>query len=199
MKKMVVITCAIGLLASCAWAYPGPDSIGLYSDAEMTGAVGPLCDTVAPFSTYNLYLLISNPSGSQVSAWEANVSIDTTVGYFGDWIFDGINVGAGDNFVVGTGENPLLPNSVGNIVLMYIPMTPMADTAPITFYVGPQEGSLPFPNNPGYAEDVGVEIDLTCNTGGPTVPVFILNPTDGDCDIVGNETTSWGSVKTLYQ
>lgn len=195
MKKMLLVMCVIGLAASGAMAYPGPNSIGIYMDAEAASGPMQICTDQAPFQQLDLYLLISGPTGTQVAAWEAQVHMETTVGTFGDWSIPtgGINVGWEDYYIVGHGASPLQPNGVGNIVLMTLGLVPTADTDSIVFYIRPIPDSTQA--SPGYAEDVGIVYQLYSNTGGPDTPVFIVN---GTCDIVSNNDMTWGGVKALY-
>lgn len=200
MKKMLIVMCVIGLMVPSAWAYPGPNSIGVYTDDQATGPVSP-CAAAPALQVTPLYLLISGPTGSQVSAWEGQVELQSTASFFGNWeiVGDGLNVGSGIDYIVGHGMAPLQPNPVGNILLMTMDLMPFSDDAPIEVYIRRLPGSLSFSDGPGYAPSVGVLIPLMTSTGGPTIPVFVANPTGGDCTITSDEVRSWGSIKTLYK
>jgi len=196
MKKKLIVMCLIGLVASSAWAYPGPNSMGVYMDAEATGPMA-VCDLdVGLFETLNLYMLISGPTQTQCAAWEAEVIIETTVNYFGNWevLGNGLNVGSGNTYLVGLGDNPIQPNTVGNLVLMHLPLTVADVSAPIQIFIRRAPGSLSFPDGPGYAHTVGIDTPCVTSTGGPLVPVFEVN---GICG-TSNEMSTWGGVKSLY-
>ena len=208
---MLIVMCMIGLVASGAWAYPGPDSFGIYWGTEedpgdeIVGAVE-ICVDAAAFSQLDLYLCITGLSTSQVAGWEAQVEIvpDADSGaFFGSWtLVAGLNVGSGINYQVGIGDGPLPPNAHNVVTVMTMAMAVIDDTAPIEFYIRGVPGSLSFPpDGLGYAPDVGLEISCLSSTGGPTTPVFIVNPDEGSelCPIVGNEDATWGHVKTLYK
>lgn len=199
---MLIVMCMIGVVASVAWAYPGPDSFGIYKDDEIVG-YPELCADVAAFTQLVLYCCITQPTGYQVAAWEGQVEIvppATSGDYFGAWtLVAGLNVGSGIDYLVGIGDGPLTPNGQDVVVLMTMTLVVVNATIPINYYIRGVPGSLDFPYGPGYAEDVGVAIPCVNNTGGPTEPVFIVNPTGGICTPVGNEDASWGAVKTLYK
>ena len=201
MKKMLIVVCLIGLMASSAWAYPGPNSMGVYMDTEATELLD-VCTELGQYANVDLYLLISGPTHSQVASWEGLVQIVTTSNVIGSWTIPdgGINVGSGENYIVGHGASPLQPNAVGNIELMSINLTLITAVDPIEIYVSRSPGSLTFEDGPGYAEDAGVIVPCQTSTGGPDYPVFVINPDGGIevCPIVNNEIFTWGGVKSLY-
>jgi len=200
MKKMLIVMCMIGLVASCAWAYPGPNSFGVYLDTESTAY--PVCADVAAFAQQTVWCCVTNPTGFQVAGWEAMVTITNDSAFFGDWeLVSGLNVGSGNQFVVGNGLEPLQINPQGVVPLMSITMVVVSVDDPIEFYIEGVPGSLSFPDGPGYAEEVGAAIPCVTSTGSQATPVFIINPVGGagECTLVPNEDSSWGAVKTLYK
>ena len=199
-KSILFSTILFSMIAGCVWAYPAPDIMGIYMDTEATGLLE-LCAYVDMYINLDLYLLISGPTGSQAESWEAKVQILTTVNYYGSWNIPdgGINVGSGDDFIVEHSIAPLLPNSVGNIVLMNIPLTVVDSSAPIEFYIGRVTNSETFQLGPGYSVTEGVSIPCGTSTNSPTIPVFIVNPWEPCFVHPGNEIATWSSVKDLYK
>ena len=199
---MLIVMCLIGMVASVAWAYPGPDSFGVYLETE---SVDPLevCTTVGFLETQRFWLVVSDLSESQVAAWEARLEISAAGEgvWSGFWVLTSGTDYAPDpnDFQVGNGAAPLQPNTVNSVALAYIDLLIINVDVPIEFYILPVPDSLSFPGAIGYAWDAGFPITCVSSTGGPTYPVFIANPTGGICTVVGNEVATWGAVKTLYK
>ena len=195
MKKSLIALVLMTFAATAALAYPGPDSMGIYM---VDDAVGPVdtCIDLEAFAQVTLYMCLTNPSGDQVLAWEANVT-KPAAGLFGAWtLVSGINVSADPDFIVGLGDAPLTPNEQGVVVLMTMDALVMDASVPLSFYIDGVEGSVSFPNgNPGYQAVLGFMTDAMSSTGGPETPVFTIN---GPCE-VANENAAWGSVKSLYR
>jgi hypothetical protein len=203
MKKILIVMCIIGLVATGAFAYPAPNSFGIYTDYEAVGLMD-VCADVAVFANQTLYLVVSGPTGTLCVAWEAQVEIVTTVDYFGTWevLGGGQNYGSGDDYLVGISPSSILPNAIsGNFLLMQIALTVVDVSAPIEIYVRRATDSESFPDGPGYMAVVGFPIQCVSSTGGPLVPVFVVNPDGGStiCPIVENTESSWGNVKSLYK
>ncbi len=198
MKKMLLVLSMIGLLASSALAYPGPDSFGCYLETEYVGYPA-ICTDAAFLEHVFLYVMVTDISNTQVAAWEAVVTVSNEAAWVGNWVLSGgINFATPPEYAVGAGADPLLPNAVNAVELMSIDLLILSDAAPIEVHISGVPGSLSFPDGPGYAWDAGFPVPCFTSTGGPTTPVFIVNP-GGPCTIVGNEDASWGAVKTLYK
>ena len=112
--------------------------------------------TLESFGTQWLYLCISNPMGSQVAAFGAQIEMVTDVPRYGQWelVGIGINVGQGDNHAVGYGADPQQPNEQNVIVLMKMQLTILSDHSPDEFCISGYEGSIDFPDSAGYAPEI---------------------------------------------
>lgn len=198
MKKSLIALCLLACAASSAMAYPGPDSMGIYAEDDAMGPVA-TCINIPVFTQQNVYMVLANPSGSQVLAWEATVEHTGQPGLFvGTWTLTaGLNVGTGNNYIVGLGASPLVPNAAGVVTLMSMEVLLLADV-PVEFFIKPVAGSTSFADTPGYQAVLGVMSPCVTSTGTTAgvydIPVFRVN---GNC-VVANEGRTWGSVKTLY-
>ncbi|MBC8424122.1 hypothetical protein H8E07_08370 [bacterium] len=195
MKKMLLVLSMIGLLASSAVAYPGPDSFGVYLETEFVGYPDTCVEAVF-LDHVILWLMITDISNTQVKAWEALVTISNEAAWVGNWLLaGGSNYATPPQFVVGAGAAPLYPNVVNAVPLMSIDLLILDVTNPIEVFVAGVPGSLSFPYGPGYAWEAGFPVPCFTSTGGAATPVFRVN---GDC-LVSDEASSWGDVKTLYK
>ena len=178
MRTLVAAICLFSFMISGV-AVAQQDVMCVCIDPENSSICGGNVD-VGLFQTQDLYLLITNPSAHQVAAWEAQVEIVTTVNYFGSWqiLNNGLNVGTGNNYLVGLGASPTQPNADGSMVLMHIPLTVADTSAPIEIYVRRFEGSTSFPDGPGYAVAAGITIPCTTCSGDPDIPVITINGED---------------------
>jgi len=205
MKKMLLVLSLLVLTASLAWAYPGPDSMGIYADVTSTGPVAN-CVTVPAFVPTNIYMCITHPVGDQVLAWEARITNTNAASMIGSWVMEGLDVDTDpEDFVVGNGLAPLHANDQGVVVLGTMQVIILNATSVIDFTISHIPGSISFPGGtPGYVHTLGFNtpcFTATGGTGSPYVynPVFRINgPEAGQC-IVADEEASWGDIKTLYR
>ncbi len=199
--KTLFVTLTMLALAVTAFAYPGPDSMGMYLDADAAGYPTLTFQTAGPFESVTLHLVVSNASLGGVSGWEARILADGPV------VAPAWNLAAGldvdddpDNFQVGIGLSPaaLTPNGSGNILLASWTGFISGTTDEVRFMIMGVPGSVTFPDSPGYAgpDDAGALQSCVSNTGGPTFPVFCINV---DCGLVGNEDMTFSNVKALYR
>ena len=207
MKKMLLVLSVLVLTASVAWAYPGPNSMGIYADAT---SVGPAvnCINVPAFVPTNIYMCITNPENSPVLAWEARITNNAPAGaLIGNWVMSGLDVDNDpDDFVVGNGAAPLDPNAQNVVVLGQMQVIILNTAAVIDFTIAHIPGSVSFPGGtPGFVHTLGFNTPCFPATGGtpgtPYVynPVFRINgPQAGQC-LVGDEDASWSEIKTLYR
>jgi hypothetical protein len=198
--KTLFVTLTMLALAVTAFAYPGPDSMGMYLDADASGYPTLTYQTAAPFESVTLHLVISNPSLGAVSGWEARIeTVGTPIAPA--WALSaGLDVDADpNNFQVGIGESPLAltPNGNGNVLVASWTGFVSGTTDEIQFLVMGAPGSASFPDSPGYAGSTAGELHtLVSSTGGPTFPVFCINT---DCAVVANEDMTFTNVKSLYR
>jgi len=187
-----VLSTCLFILVFAAVAVAQSDVMCLCADDESESTCGGNID-LAAFTQQTLYLCVMNPSQSQVAAWEASIEIVGGENMSGTWRILGdsyINAGAGEEFSVGIGLNPLVPNGANVIPLVVFTAT-VFNEDPIRLYIRPFPGSLSFPDTPGYASDVGVE--HPCDVcGAEDLPSFSFN------SAIEDEARAWGDVKSLY-
>jgi hypothetical protein len=196
MKKLILL--ALVVFATTAFAQIDPDADGMAVYFDMEGME--LCKSVeftgGP-QFVNSYLLLTNPSGAQVLAWEARVISDIASLSPGSWVLNGgLNVGTDPDFIVGMGANPHIVT--GNTVLLASRsvMFFMITGEFAIFTVQGVPGSASFPGGtPGYQAILGVMTPAQSPTGSFDAPQSFAN---ASCDIVANEDMTWGSVKSLY-
>ena len=178
MRNLVATICLFSLVAFGV-AVAQQDVMCVCTDSESYSSCGGNVD-VDMYHTQNLYLLITNPSAYQVSAWEAQVEIVTTVTYFGDWevLGGGLNIGYGSNYIVGLGASPMHPNADGSMVLLQIALTVIDTSAPINIHVRRVPDSSSYPDSPGYFPEAGFSIPCVTCSGDPDIPVFTINGED---------------------
>ncbi len=182
------------MLGAAAAASAQSDVFCVCTDAT-TGTCGGNLEVSVPGSC-TVYLVLAQPSGSPVMAWEARVTVEGSATYVGGWtLAAGLNVGSGDNYTVGLqlgGLNGLMPNGVGLVPLMSMTVMLLGE-GPLLFKVGPVPGSASFPDGtPGYLVGADTLKPASVCSGSFDRAVFTLN--NGDAD----EQGTWGEVKTLY-
>lgn len=204
--KSLLVALTVLALSTVALAYPGPDSMALYTDADAAGVPNLSLTTTTPFEAITLYLCISNPSLGGVSGWEALVEFTGSLTAPGWTVAAGLDVDSNDTnnverFQVGIGLAPLAlePNANGNVVLATFEAFVLAPTNMVQFYIKRVPGSTTFPTSPGYAgpTDAGALAESVNLAGDPLLPVFCIN--DPGCSIVGNEDMTFSSVKSLFR
>jgi hypothetical protein len=206
MKKMLLVLSLLVLTASMAWAYPGPDGMGIYADVTDTGPVEN-CVMMGVFVPTNIYMCITNPSGASVRAWEARITNTNASSMIGNWIMSGLDVDNDpEDFVIGNGAAPLVANEQNVVVLgtMQVIITNAASV--IDFTISNIPGSVSFPGGtPGYVHTLGFNTPCYPAAGGTAGPPYVYNPVfringpeAGQC-IVANEEASWSEIKTLYR
>lgn len=196
MMKLVIVTILLIPIISSAAGYPGPDNIGIYLTDDAVGDVVAGC-SVPQFQSVQVHLCLSLPSASTIAAWESRIEIEGRgFNFFEGWyVNQGLNVGSGDDYIVGLGQDHLLPNAQGVVKLMTMNVTCLDTSTPIRFFVKPVSDSVSFENSPGYLAGAGDLRTLEPSTGGFDMPVFVIN---GEMPIA-NESAAWGQVKSLYR
>ncbi len=197
-KKLVATLVAVLALSAVAVAQPsGNDIMGIYFDPDATQ----FCSEQQANSALTFYLLLVNPTGAQITAWECKVEWDQLDGgFFGNWTFanDGINVGDTSDPL-----NTLLAVGVGANPIQTQPVTLLATwsgfwgsgTEGSVFKVQPYPGTASFdPPAPGYAVNDVDSVPCGVPSGDFDLPVARITQTCG----LPAETSSWSGVKALY-
>ncbi len=173
-----------------------PNTMGIYFDTEATV----YCSDAAAGGPLTFYLMITNPTGDQIAAWECKVEWDQMGGgFFGNWTFanDGINVGDTSDplntlLAVGVGANPIQPQPATILATWsgffgygtgsVFKITPYPDTASFD------------PPAPGYAID---EVNLQAcgvSSGDFDLPVAAIGL---DCPVVIHSCTTPVDISAL--
>ena len=196
MKKLLALA-AIAAFATTAFAQidPDPDGMGVYFDMEGAANCKEIVFNGAPIMV-DAYLLLTNPSGAQVLAWEARVISDVAALSAGTWALNGgLNVGSDPDFIVGMGATPHMVTGPTVMLASRQIMFFMVTGEYATFTVQGVPGSASFDGTPGYQAVLGVMTPAQSPTGSYDAPQSFVN---GSCDVVANEDMAWGSVKSLY-
>ncbi len=175
-RSSVLFMILIVMLAAGGVARAQTDLFRICTDTEGTTLCGSNVE-LAAYTPLPLYVLISDPTGPQVAAWEGVIDIETAGQYFGEWALadDGINLGTGEEYIVGHGANPLQPNAAGNIMLLSMEMAVLDDSIPVEFHIRGIPGSPSFDEGLGYASAIGVShVGYTCS-GDYDTPVLTIN------------------------
>lgn len=192
MKKLVTVL-LVGLMATAAFAGldSGSDSFGVYFDANGNSNTS----TQPVFTPFNVYLLLVNPTAA-TNGFECTLTpsgapyfvLATNLGSGAldvDGSPNGYAVGAASAYAV---------NGGGAIVLATLQMMVQA-TTPLEFRIGPatvpsMPGGLPVVTGDGILRQCGI------SSGSTAAPVAFVNGTEQP---VGQETSSFGSVKSLFR
>jgi hypothetical protein len=202
MKKFLVMMAISVLVVPVAFAQPAdpdPNGVGVYFDLD--GTIYCQETFAGGGIVFNAYVLITNPTATDVTAFEAHCSVETdiTFAFGGDWglASGGTNVGIVEDGEFYAAWNTPIPitgptvqvaswggfTSGGTYARFYIqPVTHVAQSVPgECVYV---QSSAP-----------GTKIVLQPPTGDWEVPVAYVGEA---CGVVAGEQKSWGEVKSLF-
>ena len=197
------------LIAACAAAQPvdpNPDGMSIYFDTEGTAYCLELDDwepTAGAGPTITAYLLVTRPDTvfPTIQAWEAHIEIVTnsyTPPSASPWQLtpgsaNYTNI-PGDYVVSpGHGYQPIICEAV-LIAQVDLSWSGWEGHAEATFILEGVEGSLSFPDGPGYAAEAGFPSPCQSLFGEWGEVAWI----NGDCLSMGNDDLTWGAVKRLY-
>lgn len=190
MKKLVALL-LVSMMATVAFAGldPDTDSMGLYFDT----AGNTVCSTQPVFTPFNAYLLLCNPAGP-TNGFECTLT-PTGAPYF----ILATNLGAGaldvDGSPNGYAVGAAAPYPAGpTLVLATLQMMVQAAT-PLEFRLG----AATVPSLSGGVPVVtgdGVLRRCVISTANTNLPVAVVN---GACDVVSQEVSTFGTVKSLFR
>jgi len=194
MKKLIILLTVL-LTASFAFAMvdTDPDMMGMYFDED---ADLPCLDGVAPYSTHNLYIIITNPSFDLLFGWEAGYDLlgpaqVLSTGFPPEQL--PLDVGGNPgNHIVGFGE-PMIMGPV-NIVAFVAVLYMDTELGPLDFILhGADPGSLP--------GDLPVVLlaDGVLMTLGLSAADGLVAQINGGCQVVSTENLSFEGIKSLYR
>ena len=193
MKKLVVLLMAM-LIATSAFAIVDPDAdmMGFYFDTEAD--VYQLND-VAAFSTFDMYLVMTNMTADALYGFEVGYTIEGSAMVLST-TFDNpsvIDVGEAGNHIVGFGS-PTMTAPVTFLATLNV-MNMDAALGPIGFTM---HGTIPSSINPAYpvillADGELLSVGLSAESGYAAA----INAPDGS--VVATDNVSFDSVKSLYR
>ncbi len=198
---VVIASLALSAVAIAQPVDPDPNQMGVYFDTDATVNCAP---DLAPGGQISIYLMLTNPTYPQVSAWECRLIWDQMGGgFYGSWTLanGGLNVGDLTNpmnllFAVGTGAQPIV-TSPATILAQWDGYYAFGSGS--TFTLTQYPGTQSFPNEqlPGYAADEYTLVPCGVSSGSVDVPCAAFGA--GQCAPIANEDTSWSNVKELYK
>ncbi len=192
MKKFVTLL-LVSLVASVAFAGvdSGTDSFGVYFDTAGNSNT----TTVGLYTPFFAYLVLANPAGA-TNGFECTVtpsgaayfSLATTLGGTGALDVDG----SANGFAVGAASDYPIAN--GGIVLVTWQLM-VSSPLPLEFRISKatipsMPGNLPVVTGNGSLRLCGI------SSGSSTAPVAYVNSPN---QVVGAQTSSFGSVKSLFR
>ncbi len=188
-RILLVCLLSLGALVIGQWATPvqaQSDVFDLVLDANSPD--GDRCyQTMSPFESVTLHLIVRNPTLGGVSGWECAIEAD------GNSLAPSWSLSAGldvddrpDVFQVGIGEYPssLMPNAAGVVLLASWTGFIVSTTDRVCFKILPNPDSVTFPGAVGYASpyDAGDLQACTNWTGDFNDIVFCINDVCEDPD-----------------
>jgi len=201
MKQLVfaitLITIAVGGTAFAQDPYR--DNIGMYYDIEGTVMCN---DETLEQGLYEsaLHLVMTDVTSNVVAGWEARIIAEGPITLFlpatDGLLHSAINVGSGEEYIVGLGEP-----QIGSTILLanFSIYVSGADEPGLIYIDGVFQHSLPN-RVPAYVDGTDpenmIEKPLHQSTGGASDPVLYVN---GECVPVGVEQSTFGGVKSLFR
>jgi len=198
MKSLFLFVLMFALLAASlagaqTWPY-NDNNLGMYFDEAATS----YCCGRAPGSFVNVYLILTGATHATIGGWEATVTFQGAGAVPTSFMprYDFINAATRANeYIVGFGTPQ--PAVGGKLVLMDIQLYVVDGMIPTYGYVGPVYFHTASDPLPAYVDgaDLGQVQVMYPRLGGVNDWVMSLN---NGC-VVDNETTSFGSVKSLFR
>ena len=177
------------------------DQIGVYFDTSAES----VCLDVPSDALFNAYLILSNLTSSEVWGIGFRLQVEfppENEGQIGRWALEW------PPHAVQGDEGPTFPDSDHSIGLglpllasggnaIFITWTFLVvDVFPVEFYLGPMESDVQGSGAPWYVGDNHEIVTLGVSSGSYGLPVAELN---GECGVVGVQTSTFGRVKCLYR
>ncbi len=191
-RFQVLLATGLFIMICAAAATAQSDVMCFCVDDESASTCGGNVDVPA-FGQQTIYFCVIDPSQSMVVAWEAYIEVVGEENMSGTWTVLGenaINFGSGTEFLVGSGQSPLLPNGANVIPLLSLTVLTFNED-PIRFYLHPLPDSVELPDVPGYAS--AATMSHPCNPcGAEDFPAFSIN------GALEDEARAWGEVKSIY-
>ena len=191
MQKFLIIMGLLAVTASVAsaqTALPRPNAFGLYFDGETQANT----ITLGEPATMDLFLVYTDPTISFIDAWEVKVTIQ------GDAALTGVALPTGSTAILAGPENWAVEMAAP------MPCNTLTKLAVFTLTAAAQDNILMFLgsiDDPTVVPSVLPAVRQP-DSGWSTVPVVSRGPDDPVSGIntsTPNETTSWGTVKSLFR
>ena len=180
---------------------PDPDEIGVYFDLS----ADTVCITGGPTSVVIAYIIITNPSASEV--WGIEFSLCTSVAGGDENLFQLVNESWYSSFISLPVEtdwclegrriwfNDPVPQVEENVVLVQLLYMRLDDIG-VEFYIRPHPVETIENGLPAYMDAAGAYIPLGVSSGDPSLPVAAVA---GECNVVSVETKTFSGLKCLYR
>jgi len=188
--SILIVVAVVSMGVVCAVAGPvlsSPNALGLYFDGE---AVGSDITLGAP-ATIDVYLILTDPTIFFIDAWEAKITISAGATITGAALPIGTTaVTSGPAEWKTTMTAPMPCNARTKLAVF----TVFADATQNTFlYLGSISNPAVPSALPAVQLQDGSWSAVPVSSGDVTLPVASINST------TPNETSSWGTVKTLFR
>jgi hypothetical protein len=195
MKKLVVLLMASLFIAGSALAVVDTDSnqVGIYFD----DTADTFClSGLMPYTPFTGYVMLTNPEWDSIGGFEFGYDIMGSY-FLTNTVLppQAIDVGEGNNHIVGLGAplvcTPATPLVVWSFVYAAV------DGSGLEFFI---HDSTPASLPGGYpvillADATGTLVQVGTSTELGTVNAIV----NGECTVVAEEETSFGSLKSLYR
>ncbi len=193
MLAVLMLLCASVAGAQSTWPY-NDNNIGMYYDEAATN----YCCGSPPGTFVNVYLILTYATSPTVGGWEAKITFEGAGAVPTAFVPRYPNVNAAtraNEFIIGYGSPQ--PTDNGRLVLMDITLYVLDGMIPAYGYVGPIYYHSAPEALPAYLDgaDLSVVVPMYPHLGGIDDWVISLN---NGC-VVDNETSSFGSVKSLFR
>ena len=198
---LVAYAVVVGGTPAIATLNPDPDEIGVYFDTN----ADTVCLTAAPYIPFSAYIIITNPTATEV--WGIEFSMCTEIiggsenilfrlseiwsagfldlGIIYDWCLDGRAIGFYEP----------VPQVGANVVLVQLQYMLLADMG-VEFFLGPHPAESIEDGLPAYLGNGNIVVPLRVSSGDPSLPVAAIN---GECDVVPVESKTFSGLKCLYR
>ena len=188
----ILIACVACALPAGATVDPDVDQIGVYFDLNADET----CLEVDPNGLFSVYMIVTNPSATEVQGIEASLCWSGTamriqLTWYENWIgiFDTLCQGFHVSFYEPV---PFVGSNVPLVRIDYI----LTGESEVEFYLGPEGPQYDPDGLPEYMDASGNIYPLGVSSGDRSLPVAVVN---GDCDVVSTTGKTFGDVKSLFR
>ncbi|MBU8872005.1 MAG: hypothetical protein KOO60_14150 [Gemmatimonadales bacterium] len=192
---VLLIACVACAVPAQATVDPDVDQIGVYFDLDANA----VCLEVPLYSTFSAYMIITNPSATEVQGVSVRLCAEGDVTEQLSWWYGtpgGIDYWSESCYCVTFSFLEPVPFVGSNVPLVRVDYLLYGELG-AKFFLR-QEGDGFYEDGlPAYIDAGGIEYPLGVSSGDPSLPVAVVN---GDCNAVVSITgVTLGAVKSLYR